>query len=68
MRDGEREVLAHLALPLPMTVVAELSRAIDEAAQELGYTDVTVNTEKGWQISALPPGADLSSRDDTLLG
>lgn len=52
-----REILARLELPLPMTVAAELMRAIAEAAEGLGYTDVVVLTDgPGYRIAGTPQG------------
>lgn len=54
-REGEREVLARLELPLPLDVAAELMRAIAKAAEKLGYTDVVILTDGSQRIAGTPP-------------
>ena len=54
--DG-REVLLRFAVPIPVTVVAELLPAIGRAVERLGYTDIRMGGDDDNVpcISALPP-------------
>lgn len=54
-RDGDREVLARLELPLPLDVAAGLMTAIAKAAEKLGYTDVVILTDGQQRIAGTPP-------------
>lgn len=55
-----REALARLALPLPLSVVPELLRAIAVAAEGAGYTQVAIELDGESTISGIPPGAEGS--------
>lgn len=54
--DG-REAIARLEFPLPVTLAAELMRAIAETAEAQGYTDVVVLTDgpHAGMFAATPP-------------
>jgi predicted NBD/HSP70 family sugar kinase len=56
-RDGEREVIARLELPLPVTLASEVMRAVAEAVTGQGYTDVVFLTDGTGRIAATPPRA-----------
>ncbi len=51
--DG-REVLCTLALPLPLQLAGALGRAIADAAERVGYTDVVLLTDGSNRIVATP--------------
>lgn len=52
--DGTEE-LVRLSLPLPLVTAGHLMQAIARAAEEMGYTDVSVLTDGSQTIVATPP-------------
>lgn len=48
-------MLARLELPLPLDVAGALMRAIAQAAEKLGYTDVVILTDGPQRIAGTPP-------------
>lgn len=56
MKDAiGREALVQLLLPLPINTVSPLLTAIGAAAEQLGYTDVSLLTDGSNRIVATPP-------------
>ncbi|GIE29989.1 hypothetical protein Ait01nite_030340 [Actinoplanes italicus] len=56
MKDAlGREHLVTLALPLPLETAGALLKAICEAAEKLGYTEVSLLTDGMNQVVATPP-------------
>lgn len=53
-RSDGREVLLHLALPLPALLAADLMQAVETVATKHGYTEVSVLSDGSNGIIATP--------------
>lgn len=54
-RTDGRHLLARLAYPLPITVGPEILAAVGRAAEQAGYTDVSLDPSDPGAIVGTPP-------------
>lgn len=52
IRPDGTEVLLAFAAPLPLTLMAELCRSVEEGAHRAGYTDVALLTDGSMRVVA----------------